>query len=90
MLMSILPILLYEVGVLTFWMWMMGTAPFKRVHMVAWSQDLALLLPLFCIAVFCYQVYYLFIHEEESKIDVPKYERPKYEKYMYRSEDDRT
>jgi len=41
------------------------------------------------IGILVYLINKLFIEEEESKIDVPKYERPRYEKYLYRSEDDR-
>lgn len=88
-LITILPLLLYEVGILTFWSFMIGTAPFMHVHEVAWAQDLVLLFPIFCAALFVYYGYYMFLYKEEPKIDVPKYERPRYEKYMYRPEDDR-
>src|SRR5437899_1092930 len=57
--MSILPILLYEVAALTFWSYMIGTASLKHVHEIAWSQDLVIFLPVICIAMFGYHLYYL-------------------------------
>lgn len=81
-LLTILPILLYEAGALGFWCFTLFTEPLNAIHEVAWSADLAFFIPLFCFGIFLYQIYIWNKDEEPRKINVKRYERPKYEKYM--------
>jgi hypothetical protein len=83
MLISILPILLYEAGAIGFYVFTLGTINFERLHQVAWAQDLAMAIPFFCFIILVYQIYINFVEEEECRVDIPKYERPPYEKYMW-------
>lgn len=85
LLISMIPPLLYEVGVITFYCYMIGTTGWIHIHEVAWSQDLAMAIPFISFIMFIYQ---MVDKEEESRIDVPRYERPKYEKYNRRYPDD--
>ena len=81
MIMSIIPIFLYELGVTVVYVFIEGGISFKYVHKVAWSQDLAALVWFLTGFLFLYHFYKLFCYEDVSKIDVPRYERPKHEKY---------
>lgn len=78
---SLIPAFLYEVAAITFYCFTLGTAPWGRVHKVAWTQDLVILLPCLCLAILFYGLYYEFLREEEPTIKIPRYERPKHERY---------
>lgn len=78
---SVLPLIMYEIGAVGFYCVMLGTVSWNHVHKIAWSQDLAILLPLLCGAIFLYYLWKLFMYEEPSRINIPRYERPKHEKY---------
>lgn len=79
--MTILPILLYELGALGFWLINLGMISLEKVHDVAWSQDLAMFIPLLCIVIFVYHTYIEFIEEEEGYINVHRYQGPTHERY---------
>lgn len=79
--MTMLPILIYEIGAVGFWFMNLGLLSFKTIHRVAWAQDLAWIMPLFSVALFVYYTYKELIEEEEARVDVPRYERPAHERY---------
>jgi membrane protein implicated in regulation of membrane protease activity len=81
-LLSVLPLIIYEVGAVGFYIFMLGSASLRQVHKIAWSQDLVILLPVLCCAIFFYYMWVYFMREEQSVINVPRYERPKHERYM--------
>ena len=67
--MTLLPLLIYEVGILGFYLWMGGNVSINLVHKIAWAQDLALfLLPPISIILFVWHCYNLFIYEDISRV----------------------
>lgn len=81
-LLSVLPLIIYEAGAVGFYIFMLGSASLRQVHKIAWSQDLVIFLPVLCCAIFFYYMWVYFMREEEPIIKVPPYERPKHEKYV--------
>lgn len=80
--MTLLPALTYEIGAIGFWAFTLGTAGWNKVHQVAWSQDLVMVIVFMSFIMFVYYTYKELIEEEEARVDVPRYERPAHERYV--------